>query len=335
MSDRVSNVHDSVVRALFGISDVARAFFAAFLPDDLLDRIDLGTLESKPDHYVDARLGWRETDLLFRATADDREAYLYLLFEHQSTVDRWIAYRLLHTMDLIWAGALADGSERNTLPLIVPIVLSHTRSRWTAPAQMQELVGGPDALPGSVRDKVPAMTYFLFDLSSMTDMQIVSTATTASLRLFLLILRNIRNPDLMDVLRQWHRLLLEVVEEPTGLRVIELLLTYLAKAVEDMTQEKLMEVGEMAGPAAAIVVDSLAWKWMEEGREEGRKEGREEGREEGRRQGCEHMLLNMLNARFGRVPEDVRRRVSQATVEDLVAWSERLFAAGSLDEVFA
>ena len=61
----------------------------------------------------------------------------------------------------------------------------------------------------------------------------------------------------------------QIIDEPNGLRLIELLLTYMAKAVPDMTQDTLRQFGQMAGLDPEIVEGSLAWKWLQEGREEG------------------------------------------------------------------
>ena len=163
----------------------------------------------------------------------------------------------------------------------------------------------------------------MFDLREMSDAQIVSLATTASLRLFLLILRNARNPALGAMLGAWHELLAAVLAEPSGLRLMKLLLTYLAKAVPNMTQETLMQVGQMAGMDPELVEGSLAWRWLQEGREEGRKQGREEG------------VLCLLNKRFGPVPSWAEERVKALSIDQLDELLEKMLVASSLHDVFA
>ena len=124
---------------MLGTPGVARAFFNAFLPRELLQRLDPSTIETKPDHFIDPRLGWRETDLLFRVLLDEQEAFVYLLFEHQSTVDRWIVWRSLRNMVLVWEQFLKDDPTANRLPMIIPIVLSHAPQRCWSPMQFQHL----------------------------------------------------------------------------------------------------------------------------------------------------------------------------------------------------
>jgi predicted transposase YdaD len=310
-----------MLRAVFESPDVARAFFTTFLPAELVERLDLTRLEARPDHLIDPRLHWCATDVLYETILDGLPALLYLLFEHQSSVDRWIPYRFLRSTDLVWSKALAENASLERLPVVVPIVLTHARDRWWAPMQLQDLVGEEGQLPSCLQDKVPRQSYFLFDLRAMTDVQIVSMATTASLRLLLLILRNVRNPELGAMLRAWHELLGAVVREPSGLRLMELLLTYLAKAVPTMTQETLMQVGQMAGMDPELVEGSLAWRWLEEGREEGRGMAR-------------RLVLRMLSKRFGPLPSWVEQRVAASSIEDLDGWSESMLEAASLEEVF-
>lgn len=67
----------------------------------------------------------------------------------------------------------------------------------------------------------------------------------------------------------------------------------------------------------------------------GRQEGLQQGRQEGRQEGERRLVLRQLRRRFGELPEALRERVEAAQCEELERWSDRLLAAGSLDEVFA
>jgi predicted transposase YdaD len=70
-------------------------------------------------------------------------------------------------------------------------------------------------------------------------------------------------------------------------------------------------------------------------REEGHQEGHEEGRQEGRQEGEVEMLLRLLRIRFGTLPADTEARIQEADPETLLHWSERVWSAATLDEVFA
>ena len=72
----------------------------------------------------------------------------------------------------------------------------------------------------------------------------------------------------------------------------------------------------------------------QEGLKEGLKEGRQEGRQEGRHLGETQLLVRLLQQRFGDLPASAMERISNASEQELSAWSLKLLDAQSLDEVF-
>ncbi|MGB5686652.1 MAG: Rpn family recombination-promoting nuclease/putative transposase [Candidatus Electrothrix sp.] len=61
----MDNPHDSVVRQTLGRPEVAIGYFRHNLPKDLLDHLDLATLERVQDSFVDPELHPSASDLLF------------------------------------------------------------------------------------------------------------------------------------------------------------------------------------------------------------------------------------------------------------------------------
>ena len=70
-------------------------------------------------------------------------------------------------------------------------------------------------------------------------------------------------------------------------------------------------------------------------REEEREEGREEGLQEGLQKGQRELLLDLLETRFGSLPENWVQQVEQATAREFRFWTKNFVRASSLDEVFA
>jgi len=68
-------------------------------------------------------------------------------------------------------------------------------------------------------------------------------------------------------------------------------------------------------------------------RNEARSEGRSEGLEEGRIDGERRLLLRLLRARFGELPASAVARLETADMADIERWGERMFDAGTLEEV--
>lgn len=71
-----------------------------------------------------------------------------------------------------------------------------------------------------------------------------------------------------------------------------------------------------------------------EGRLEGKLEGRLEGKLEGKLEGEAALLERQLSKRFGPLSEEVRRRIAQATSQQLETWGENVLDAQTLSAVF-
>jgi predicted transposase YdaD len=75
--------------------------------------LDFATLQRMPGSFVDEALQRSETDVLFEARHDaDRAVYVYVLVEHQSTVDFWLRLWLLRYQSRIWEEERAGARER-------------------------------------------------------------------------------------------------------------------------------------------------------------------------------------------------------------------------------
>ncbi|MBF0180906.1 MAG: hypothetical protein HQM03_12860 [Magnetococcales bacterium] len=58
------------------------------------------------------------------------------------------------------------------------------------------------------------------------------------------------------------------------------------------------------------------------------------GEERGLQKGQAGLLIEMLQERFGLVPEPVRQQVASAALDEIHAWARKLFKADSLQAVF-
>jgi flagellar biosynthesis/type III secretory pathway protein FliH len=79
------------------------------------------------------------------------------------------------------------------------------------------------------------------------------------------------------------------------------------------------------------IAQMLEARGVVKGIQEGRQQGLQEGLQKGRRE----MLLEMLQLRFGALPEAVRQRVTAADDAELGRWSRQLLQAQRLEDVFA
>ena len=100
--------HDALFRLVFTDPENAGSELRSVLPQELAARIDLDGLVLQEGTFVDEVLRHRQTDVLFATTVGDRDAYLYVLIEHQSRPDPLMAFRMLVYQVRIWERHLAE-----------------------------------------------------------------------------------------------------------------------------------------------------------------------------------------------------------------------------------
>jgi predicted transposase/invertase (TIGR01784 family) len=86
MAEPLSNPHDRFFKDLFSRQETARDFLQSYLPPDLLQHLDLASLDIHKDSFVDPELQEHFSDILYKvALPAGREAFVYVLFEHPQT----------------------------------------------------------------------------------------------------------------------------------------------------------------------------------------------------------------------------------------------------------
>jgi len=82
--------HDLLFKSLFSRLDLAKDQLQAVLPPVLVAAVDWDSLTLMPSEFIDVLLDKSLVDLLYRVKLQNgADAYLWLLFEHQSTTPRW------------------------------------------------------------------------------------------------------------------------------------------------------------------------------------------------------------------------------------------------------
>jgi len=325
----MSNPHDRFFKAVFGQREHAVDHFQRFLPSKMVGALDLAGTESVPGSFVDEALTERLSDLLFRIPlrhapeGGPSESFIYLLFEHQSTVDDMMAFRLLRYMTRIWDRWLGEHPTAKRLPVVVPLVLYQGPRPWTAVTEFGGLFTLPHARGEAFASCVPQFEMVLNDLSQVDDEALRQGAMAGIGRL---LLKHIRDPDLEDKLSD---LLDSLSAGAIGvLKAVALVVEYVLQAseVSDVTLARILE--HKAGPRAGEIAMTTAEKLLQQGR----LEGRAEGREEGRLRKARGVVLRLVELRFGEASEAVAAHVGAASEVQLDRWTERLLEASSVNE---
>ena len=120
-SMKIQNPHDKFFKEMFGRTDVAKDFLNNYLPTEIKDIVDINTLEPQKDSFVNEELEEGFSDILFKSSINNKEGYIYFLFEHKSYSSKDAAFQLLKYIINIWEAKLNKESVRE-LPVVIPML---------------------------------------------------------------------------------------------------------------------------------------------------------------------------------------------------------------------
>jgi predicted transposase/invertase (TIGR01784 family) len=319
----VGNIHDTLFKFTFSQVANAASMLRFLLPPGLVALIDFSTLALCPGSFVNEELNERHTDLLFSAKIAGRDAFIYVLFEHQSSFDPLMPFRLLCYMVRIWEAHLKAHPDAKQFPVIVPVVLHHSETGWKADPSFEGLLDADADLLQHVAEYVPRFRFLLDDLSTVSDFALKTRALGAFVRLVLWAYKNGGSREKLEqTFPGWMDVVLEVLRAPNGQRAFNVLLRYLFAVNERTPPDEIMALLASAAPAEVKEeIVNAAEQLIEQGRQQGLLQGRRE------------LLLRQLKGRFGALPQTAVTRVTSAGINDLDRWADRILTAPTLADV--
>lgn len=141
----MSTIHDKGYKYLFSNPLIVKELLQSFVTMDWVHHIDFTKAETIDKSYVTDQYKEYEADIIYKLYFKDGELYLYLLIEFQSTVDRFIAFRMLQYIMELYRELIYKHNSK-TLPVVFPILIYNGDKKWTAPLSLQELITLPAVL---------------------------------------------------------------------------------------------------------------------------------------------------------------------------------------------
>ncbi len=321
--------HDKLFKAAFGAPEAMRGFLASVLPTGIVRRLDLATLAPVPGSFVAPSLAAFHSDLLFSCRFAGRPAYVYVLVEHKSRGERWVALQLLGYSAAIWQRHVATHAGADRLPPIIPLVVSHGPLGWSAPRRLGDLLDPLATELAELARLTPHFDLVVDDLGRATDAELEGRAMGLFATIAAFFLRDARHPErVLPTLRRVARLLGELRDAPSGGHAVTLLLRYLC-VVGDANADEVSEIVEQSLPDSKELIMTIAEQWEQRGLQK----GLEQGREQGHRQALLGMLLKQLELRFGPLDAADLARLEAADLDSLGRSAERVLTATTVNEV--
>lgn len=324
-NDKVFRVHDKLVHGVFSSVENAAALIRSALPAKLARRIDFSTLDPRPTKYTGPHLEEGHSDLLYAAELDGEPVLLYVLVEHWSSSGRFAVVRLLLYLLLTYQGICRD-DKPEVLPVIVPIVLHHSETGWTAATRFQDVIDPAALAHEELSRYVPRFEFLLDDVSRASDDELRLRRLPLLGTVALWLLRDGRNPERFFAhLVIWAESLEELASEPGGdgiAMVMSYIIEVLGEELVETLRQRLAELTSKTEKTMQSIADRF--------REEGRRDGLEKGLEKGQRAIIRRQLVN----KFGPLPERVEQRLNAATPAELETYADDLLDAKRLSDLF-
>jgi predicted transposase/invertase (TIGR01784 family) len=128
-SNNLNNPHDRFFKAVFSILSIVRGCLLHFLPKDLLEKLDLDTLEVDPTSYITEELIEFYSDLVWRCKFKQgyQQTETGFIFEHKSYKPTHPHFQLWDYKRGAWRTQLL---AKQNLITMLPIMLYHGQENW-------------------------------------------------------------------------------------------------------------------------------------------------------------------------------------------------------------
>ncbi len=332
----MSGPHDLFARFTFEHPERAAAELRAVLPPEVAVRVDWSSLRRESGSVVDPQLRESQSDLLFSARLHEGQTlWLYFLLEHQSSVDRWMALRMLRYVVRLWERWRRQHPESEALPVVIPMVLYHgPEGGWTAARRVEELVHLPSEAEEPWRVLMPRFEYLVDDLTAEQEEALKARPGPPLVPLALLLLRSGRSEKLAVLLEGWRPLLAEVLATPEGQEQLRAIVHYLLKVGAEAADEALRRVLDsiVREQRSEELMRTMAEAYIEKGRAKGLEEGLARGRAQERAE----VILRILASRGIAVDDTGRERILSCTdLDTLDQWFNRALSATRFSDLLA
>ena len=135
-----------------------------FLPKDLQAALDMRTLKLSSNSFVTEDLKEKISDVVYQVRIASQQAYICLIIEHQSYLDRWLTHR---TFGYNWH-AMEQCRKQNPnekLPLVYSLIVYNGKRPFTHSTDIRDYINAPKALV----DRHFLQPFQLIDLNKVDD----------------------------------------------------------------------------------------------------------------------------------------------------------------------
>ena len=299
--------------------------------NDLVALLDFSRLTHLNRSFISDTLREQESDILFsvpfQSDSETDEILIYILIEHQSTVDVAMGFRVLFYMMQIWDSQRREWESENVpksqwrLRPILPIVFYTGTQRWNTPLTLTAIMDIPEVLTRFV----PTFDTLFLSVRETAAARLTETDHPLGWLLTVVQKEDADKDSISDaLLSALSHLNTLTTEQAQGRRaIIYLLLLVLHRRPVEEHEELIKLIDQYTqGMEVETMAQSMAEVLIEQGIEQGETRAKRE------------LLLKLLQFRFETVPESVVTRITSiGSLSQLDLLFEKALTVESLDEI--
>ncbi len=198
MSNKKINPHDKFFKSIFSQKEYAREFLEKTTPQEMIEHLNLDTLQLDPTDYVDENLQEYFADVVYNCEYKisgnkAKQIKISFIFEHKSYKEHIPYLQLLRYMLNVWDNQVIQAKQAKgdfkdfRLQPIIPIIFYHGRSKWNK-EPFESYFAGQDEF---LMRFIPKFEYHLVNMADYPNAQINHLFRKRQLQVALLLMKNI------------------------------------------------------------------------------------------------------------------------------------------------
>lgn len=270
-SNQLAQPHDATFKKLFGEKEIARDVIEKNLPKEVLDQLDMNSLEKLDGSFINEKLEETFTDILYGVKINGSDAYLALLLEHKSYADKLGIFQVAGYVIDAWRKMIADNKKE--LPVIVPIIIYHGKANWNYEKDIRDMIPEFETLPEYLKQMLPVIRHEFINIGTHTeeDMMEYDPLTRMVLRSFKYIYYD--KETLVEMFIISVDEIQSVVSDEVFNKIINTLLLYYSSANKEISEEEIVKkVQELDGKGSKVmtILERREQRGIEKGIEQGK-----------------------------------------------------------------
>jgi len=309
-------LHDKGYKRLFSNKLIFQQLITTFVTEDWVKDCDFEQCQKIDKSFISEHYKETESDIIYQVKFKNKNAYIYLLLEFQSSVSWYMALRMLNYVSNFYMDYIEAHKSVRKLPPLFPLVLYNGDDKWTAATDFRDLLEKPDLL----KHYAPQLHYFKIAENEYSTESLLEISNLVS-TLFL----TERSNDIALIKSQ----LLALFKSKEDKQAISILLNWFVqlalrgkKSLNDYQElEHIYQSEEEAKTMLETTLNQYGKTFFVEGKAEGIVEGQSK------------TLILLLEERFGCLSVKQKEMICQFNEADFTQVFKKLFSVKSVDEI--